>query len=626
MLNMQQSHAVTTPNKSALILSGAGTGKTSVLVKRLAHLLEQGVEPEAIMSVTFTNKAAGEIQARLESELSQPLTGLWLGTFHSLCYRILIIHLKAKFKVITQSQQISLLKKLMQGRELEFEAKKLMNFINSKKDKGLRAIEGSEDALEQLYLAYQIHCKENFLMDFGELLFRCYELFITYPKLLSHYQSKFDYVLVDECQDTNYLQFEFLKLLTHEKQNLFIVGDDAQSIYGFRGAVVENLFKFQTEYPSHELVVLEQNYRCSKTILDAANHVIANNEMQMQKVLRTENPQGDKITLYTASNEQKEAEYIACEILKLQEKGIQLSDMAILYRTNSQADIIAQALLEMQIPYYVARGQSFYDRKEIKQVLCYLQLAINANDNGSFDYCINVPARGIGLANKQKIIHFAECNHLSYFSALKQMIDGKLLTGKALMGGKDFVERIESLSSMILTLNLPDALQCIISELKLIEWHMKGDDGQDRVDNLEELVQLSANFKSDVALEMSIYEQFLTHTCLSSIEETGNGVQLMTLHASKGLEFDTVFLIGLEQGLFPARKTNLEEERRLMYVGITRAKKHLYITHAKQRFIYGTTMYQKPSVFLSEIPSKLINASREKPALELKLPTGLALN
>jgi DNA helicase-2/ATP-dependent DNA helicase PcrA len=234
--------------------------------------------------------------------------------------------------------------------------------------------------------------------------------------------------------------------------------------------------------------------------------------------------------------------------------------------------------------------------------------------------------RGIGLANKQKIIQFAECNHLSYFSALKQMIAGKLLTGKALIGGKDFVERIESLSSTILTLNLPEALQCIIRELKLMEWHLRGDDGQDRIDNLEELVQLSTNFKSDVALEMSIYEQFLTHTCLSSIEETGNGVQLMTLHASKGLEFDTVFLIGLEQGLFPARKTNLEEERRLMYVGITRAKKHLYITHAKQRFIYGTTMYQKPSVFLSEIPSKLIHASREKPALELKLPTGLALN
>lgn len=626
MLNTQQSHAVTTPNKSALILSGAGTGKTSVLVKRLAHLLEQGTQPDNIMAVTFTNKAAGQIQARLETELSQPLTGLWLGTFHSLCYRILIIHLKAKFRVITQSAQISLIKKLMQGKELECEAKKVMNFINSKKDKGLRAIEDSDDIMEQIYLEYQVHCKENLLMDFGELLFRCYELFITYPKLLSHYQSKFDYVLVDECQDTNYLQFEFLKLLTHERQNLFIVGDDAQSIYGFRGAVVENLFKFQTEYPSHELVVLEQNYRCSKTILDAANHVIANNEMQMQKVLRTENPQGDKITLYTASNEQKESEYIACEILKLQEKGIQLSDIAILYRTNSQSSIIAQALLEMQIPYYVARGQSFYDRKEIKQVLCYLQLAINADDNGSFDYCINVPVRGIGLANKQKIIEYAECNHLSYFSALKHMIERKLLTGKALVGANDFVQKIESLSSIIPTLNLPDTLQTIISELKLIEWYMKSDDGQDRVDNLQELVELSANFKPDVALEMPIYEQFLTHTCLSSIEETGNGVQLMTLHASKGLEFDTVFLIGLEQGLFPARKTNLEEERRLMYVGITRAKKRLIITHAKQRFIYGTTMYQKPSVFLSEIPSKLINASREKPAMELKLPTGLALN
>jgi DNA helicase-2/ATP-dependent DNA helicase PcrA len=626
MLNIQQSHAVTTPNKSALILSGAGTGKTSVLVKRLAYLLQQGTQPENIMAVTFTNKAAGEIQLRLESEISQPSTGLWLGTFHSLCYRILIIHLKAKFKVITQSQQISLLKKLIQGRDIEFEAKKLMNFINSKKDKGIRAVEGSDDLLEQLYLEYQIYCKENFVMDFGELLFRCYELFIIHPKLLSHYQSKFDYVLVDECQDTNYLQFEFLKLLTHAKQNLFIVGDDAQSIYGFRGAVVENLFKFQTEYPSHELVLLEQNYRCSKTILDAANHVIANNEMQMQKVLRTENPEGDKITLYTASNEQKEAEYITCEILKLHEKGSQFSDIAVLYRTNSQSDIIAQALLEMQIPYYLARGQSFYDRKEIKQVLCYLQLALNADDNGSFDYCINVPVRGIGLANKQKIIQFADSYHLSYFSSLKTMTERKLLTGKALIGAKDFVGCIESLSSMILTMNLPQALQCIISEIKLMEWYLKSDDGQDRIDNLEELVQLSANFKPDIALQMPIFEQFLTHTCLSSIEETGNGVQLMTLHASKGLEFDTVFLIGLEQGLFPARKTNLEEERRLMYVGITRAKKHLYITHAKQRFIYGTTMYQKPSIFLSEIPSKLIDASREKPAMTLKLPTGLSIN
>ena len=623
MLNSAQQLAVTTPNKSALILSGAGTGKTSVLVKRLAHLLEQGTKPENIMAVTFTNKAANEIQLRLENELTTPLTGLWLGTFHSLCYRMLIIHLKAKFRVITQSQQISLIKKLMNGKELELEPKKVMNFVNSKKDKGLRAIE-SDDLLEQLYLEYQIHCKENLLMDFGELLFRSYELLVTYPKLLAHYQAKFDYVLVDEVQDTNYLQFEFLKLLTHEKQNLFIVGDDAQSIYGFRGAVVENLFKYQTDFPNHQLVLLEQNYRCSKTILDAANHVIANNDKQMKKVLRTDNPVGDKITLYTAGDAQKEAEYVANEILNLQDKGFELSDMAILYRTNSQSELIAQALLEMQIPYYVARGQSFYDRKEVKTVLCYLQLALNDADNGSFDYCINTPTRGIGLANKQKIIHYADSNQLSYFSALKQMIESKLLSGKTLIGAMEFVKGIELFNARISELTLPDVLKLIIQETRVSDWFAKGDDGQDRLDNLDELIQLSANFRSDDALEMSIHEQFLTHTCLSSVEETGNGVQLMTLHASKGLEFNVVFLVGLEQGLFPARKTNLEEERRLMYVGITRAKKRLYITHAKQRFIYGTTMYQKPSVFLGEIPSKLIESRKDKPAIELKLPTGYA--
>jgi DNA helicase-2/ATP-dependent DNA helicase PcrA len=624
MLNIQQSHAVTTPNKSALILSGAGTGKTSVLVKRLAHLLNEGTQPENIMAVTFTNKAAGEIQQRLENELSQSLHGLWLGTFHSLCYRMLIFHLKAKFRVINQSQQITLIKQLTKGMELE--AKPIMNFINSKKDKGIRAIDDSEDILEQIYLSYQIHCKENLLMDFGDLLFRSYELLTTYPKLLSYYQTKFDYVLVDEAQDTNYLQFQFLKLLTFEKQNLFIVGDDAQSIYGFRGAVVENIFQFQSDYPSHELVLLEQNYRCTQTILEAANHVIANNEHQMKKVLRTDNPVGDKITLYTASNEQKEAEYIANQILLLHDKGIEHNEMAILYRTNSQSETISQALLEMQIPFYLTRGQSFYDRKEIKQVLCYLQLALNPNENVSFDYCINVPARGIGLANKQKIMQFSETKQVSYFEALKQIVQGKLLSGKTLTGAIEFIALIERLSESLSNLTLSDALTHIIEKVKLKEWHLRSEDGPERIDNLEELVQLSASFRADDALELSIFEQFLTHTCLSSVEESGTGVQLMTIHSSKGLEFDTVFLVGLEQGLFPARKTNLDEERRLMYVAITRAKKHLYITHAKQRFIYGTTMYQKPSVFLSEIPSKLIHASREKPALELKLPTGLALN
>ena len=375
MLNAQQQLAVTTSNKSALILSGAGTGKTSVLVSRLAHHLAQGIEPDAIMAVTFTNKAAAEIKSRLETELNESLSGLWLGTFHSLCYRLLIMHLKAKFKVISQSQQMTILKRLIVQHELELDAKKVLNFINAKKDKGLRAIE-STDMFEQVYLLYQVHCKSNLLMDFGDLLLRTFELLNEYPRLLAHYQNKFAYFLVDEAQDTNFIQYEFLKLLSHGNQNLFFIGDDSQSIYSFRGAVLENLFTFQAEYPNHELIKLETNYRCTANILDAANKVIGNNTQRLKKVLRTDNPAGDKITLYTAHNDVKEAEYIAGEILKCQAQGHELQEIAILYRTNSQSDVIAQTLLESHIPFYINKGQRFYDRQEIKLAMCYLQLSL----------------------------------------------------------------------------------------------------------------------------------------------------------------------------------------------------------------------------------------------------------
>ena len=623
MLNAQQQLAVTTTNKSALILSGAGTGKTSVLVSRLAHHLAQGIEPDAIMAVTFTNKAAAEIKSRLETELNESLSGLWLGTFHSLCYRLLIMHLKAKFKVITQSQQMTILKRLIVQHELELDAKKVLNFINAKKDKGLRAIE-STDMFEQVYLLYQVHCKSNLLMDFGDLLLRTFELLNEYPKLLAHYQAKFAYFLVDEAQDTNFIQYEFLKLLSHGNQNLFFIGDDSQSIYSFRGAVLENLFTFQAEYPNHELIKLEQNYRCTANILDAANQVIGNNTQRLKKVLRTDNPAGDKITLYTAHNDVKEAEYIAGEILKLQAKGHVLQEMAILYRINSQSDIIAQTLLESNIPFYINKGQRFYDRQEIKLTLCYLQLALDCHDNGSFDYCVNTPIRGIGIATKQKIANYAGVEQLSYWNACEAMIQRGVLTGKVLQGITEFMSVIQGLKRSIAELSLPDMLQLIVVQAGLIGWYLRSEEGQDRLDNLDELVQLASVFKGDSALELSIHEQFLAHACLSSTEEKVVGVQLMTLHGSKGLEFSTVFLVGLEQGLFPSRAADLQEERRLMYVGITRAKHRLIITHAKQRSLYGTTLYQKPSVFLAEIPSKLVNSYQDKPLVTLKLPAGVS--
>ena len=625
MLNPQQQLAVTTANKSALILSGAGTGKTSVLVARLAHHLEQGVNAEAIMAVTFTNKAASEIKSRLESRLNEPLAGLWLGTFHSLCYRLLIMHLNAKFKVITQSQQITLIKRLITAKDLELDAKKVLNFINAKKDHGLRAIE-SDDVFEQVYLAYQIYCKENLIADFGELLLRTYEILSTNPSLLRHYQHKFDYVLVDEAQDTNYLQFEFLKLLTLERGNLYLVGDDAQSIYAFRGAVVENLYKYQESYPKHELITLEQNYRSSKTILEAANNVIACNDHQMKKSLHTDNPVGDKITLYTAHNDQKEAEYIATEILKLQSQGHRLSEIAILYRTNSQSSLLSQTLLEAQIPFYLSQGQSFFDRKEIKLVLCYLQLALNCHDNGSVDYCINVPPRGIGLVTKNRIIAHAEQQGMSYWQACEHLCESNQLTGKALQGVNTFRELIKGIHAQIQHLSLSQALQMLMDDTGLMAWYQQSQEAQERIENLEELIQLAHVFKADKSLELDVFEQFLANACLSGYQEvTHDCVQLMTLHASKGLEFNTVFLVGLEQGLFPSRSANLQEERRLMYVGITRARQRLYITHAKQRQLYGTTLYQKPSVFLAEIPSKLVTSLKDKPLVTLRMPKGMCL-
>jgi DNA helicase-2/ATP-dependent DNA helicase PcrA len=624
MLNEQQTCAVTTPNASALILSGAGTGKSSVLVARIQHILQQGTSPESIMAVTFTNKAANEIKQRLEKQLTESVTGMWLGTFHSLCYRLLIMHLKVKFKVISQSQQFSILKRLLDTKNIELEPKKALSFINAKKDKGVRAIE-STDVFEQVYWDYQMHCKTNLLMDFGDLLLRSYELLQDSPKLLAHYQAKFAYVLVDEAQDTNYIQFEFLKLLTQAKQNLFIVGDDDQSIYSFRGAVVENMTTFQSDYPNHELVKLEQNYRCSGTILDAANQVIACNKQRMNKVLRTDNPAGDKITLYTANDDVKEAAYIVNEILKLQTKGHALNDIAILYRTNSQSDIITQSLLQAQIPFHIAKGQRFYDRKEIKLVLCYLQLALDCHDSGSFDYAVNAPIRSVGLATKQKITGYATHHEMSYWQACEAMIQSGLLNGKALQGVSEFMALIQALNQAVAELSLVDALRLIIHRAKLIGWFERADDAQDRLDNLDELLQLAMAFKGDDAVELTLQEQFLAHACLSTDEDRGTGVQLMTLHASKGLEFDTVFLIGLEQGLFPSRNGNIEEERRLMYVGITRARKRLIITHAKQRQLYGTTLHQKPSVFLNEIPTQLVDSQKDKPMVSLKLPDGVQM-
>jgi DNA helicase-2/ATP-dependent DNA helicase PcrA len=624
MLNAMQKRAVTTNQASALILSGAGTGKSSVLVARIQHLLEQGTPAQAIMAISFTNKAANEIKQRLAAQQLPSLNDLWLGTFHSLCFKLLMMHCKEKCKVISQSQQLSIIKNLVSTLGIEIDAKKILSFINAKKDQGVRAC-ASDELFEQLYFAYENQCEAHSLIDFGELILRTYELLNAHPALLAHYQQQFDYVLVDECQDTNAIQFAFLKLLTLPKQNLFIVGDDDQSIYGFRGAVVENMTQFQSDYPAHELVKLEQNYRCSKTILDAANHVIAHNKQRMSKVLRTDNPMGELITMFTANDAEKEARFIVGEIQRFHAQGHGLHDMAVLYRTHSQSDVLVDHLLQAQIPHFIARGQRFFDRKEIKLVLCYLQLALDCHDNGALEVCLNTPVRGIGLATRQRMEEIANRQKISYWQALETLIETREVSGKTLQGITDFIDVVKRLQEIVPVLSLSEALQAILDETRLISWFSRSDEGQERVDNLNELLQLAIDFKEDPSVELDVFEQFLAHACLSTQEENGTGVQLMTLHASKGLEFETVFLMGLEQDLFPSKNGLLEEERRLMYVGITRAKQRLFLTHAKQRQLYGSTRQQQPSRFLSEIPERLILSLKDKPAITLKLPQGLAL-
>jgi DNA helicase-2/ATP-dependent DNA helicase PcrA len=383
--------------------------------------------------------------------------------------------------------------------------------------------------------------------------------------------------------------------------------------------------QFQMDYPAHELVKLEQNYRCSKTILDAANHVIAHNKQRMSKVLRTDNPMGEPITVFAANDAEKEARFIVGEIQRLQAQGHGLQEMAVLYRTHSQSDVLVDHLLQAQIPYFIARGQRFFDRKEIKLVLCYLQLALDCHDNGALEVCLNTPVRGIGLATRQRMEEIANRQRISYWQALETLIEMQEVSGKTLQGITDFMNTVKRLKETVPLLSLGDALQAILNETGLIAWFLRSEDGQERLDHVNELLQLASDFKEDPSVELDVFEQFLAHACLSTQEEQGTGVQLMTLHASKGLEFETVFLMGLEQDLFPSKNCLLEEERRLMYVGITRAKQRLFLTHAKQRQLYGSTRQQQPSRFLSEIPERLVKSIKDKPAITLKLPQSLAL-
>jgi DNA helicase-2/ATP-dependent DNA helicase PcrA len=614
-LNNEQKLAVTGASSSALVLAGAGAGKTKVLVARLKHHIDQGVSFEQLLAVTFTKKAANEMKERLEVQLNQSVNGLWMGTFHSLAYRMLCVHTKERFKVISQNEQTSIVKRILNEFELEVDAKLLVNYINTQKDAALRANPDAFDTFGRLYCVYETLCRDDGLVDFGELLLRSYELLRDSSAIRSYYQDRFSFVLVDEFQDTNIIQYEWLKLLTHTKQNLFVVGDDDQSIYGWRGAKVENMTTFQTSYVNHHLVKLEQNYRCTNNILTAANAVIANNVKRLGKTLWTESGKGELIDVYSAKDEVAEAEFVIKQIQQWLGAGKSLNEVAILYRYNAQSSAFEEKLLSEQLPFQVSNGYKFYDRQEIRLVLAYLRVIAGDTDSLDFNLLSSTPAKGIGKRTRELIADYATKHQRNHWQAAECLISTNALPNRQSRALAEFLARVAAMKVDSQTMSLADTVKLIINRSGIVDYYRRGVEAEDRIDNLKALVTIAGNFTVDVTLPLSERDQFIIHATLSSGEEKPKGVQLMTIHSSKGLEFGCVFLVGLEQGMFPAKSAPLEEERRLMYVGITRAKTKLFVSYARQRCLFGNTVFPKPSRFLSEIPLDLIHIVKDEPII-----------
>ncbi|MGI9282988.1 MAG: DNA helicase II [Endozoicomonas sp.] len=640
-LNDAQRQAVTSPPGSLLVLAGAGSGKTRVLVHRIAWLIQvEGMSPYSIMAVTFTNKAAAEMRGRIEELLGIPPRGMWVGTFHGLAHRLLRTHyqdagLPENFQILDSDDQLRVIKRLMKAMSLDeqkWPPRQAQWYINSKKDEGLRPdyIDPGYDPFERtmldVYRAYHEYCNQVGVVDFGELLLRSHELWLKRPDILQHYQERFRYLLVDEFQDTNAIQYAWLRILTGDQDKMMIVGDDDQSIYGWRGARIENIRQFSQDFPKAETIRLEQNYRSTSNILRAANAVIANNPDRLGKELWTDGNEGEPIQLYAGFNEMDEARFITDRIREASEQGMARSDMAILYRSNAQSRILEEAMLRASIPYRIYGGQRFFERAEIKNALAYLRLASSPNDDTSLERVINIPTRGIGEKTVEKLRETARSQGLSLWAAIKSVVAASVIGGKAGRSLGEFVELIESLNTSGDELDLGELTDHVISVSGLIDHHQKekGEKGRARVENLEELVTACSEFDiEDMDLDeeteaMSPLDAFLAHAALEAgdnqADQFTDSVQMMTLHSAKGLEFQLVFLAGLEEGLFPHKMSleegNLEEERRLCYVGITRAMEKLYLTYAENRRLYGNDTMNRPSRFIREIPGELLQEVR----------------
>lgn len=647
-LNDAQREAVAASPSPLLILAGAGSGKTRVLTSRIAYLVEaHQISPLSILAVTFTNKASREMRSRIEDILGLPMSGMWIGTFHSLAHRLLRLHyqeanLPQAFQILDSDDQLRMIKRSLKELALDeayWPPKQVQWFINGHKEEGRRptSVPPSNDPQQQTLLAVYSHyeslCQRFGLIDFSELLLRAFELLKNNEVLRARYQDRFQHVLVDEFQDTNSIQYAWLRLLVQKSGNLFAVGDDDQSIYGWRGAKVENILQFEKDFPDTKVVRLEQNYRSTTNILNAANAVIENNDTRLGKNLWTAGEEGEPVKLYTAYDERDEAKFIIDQIQAWVDQGGQRSEVAILYRSNAQSRTFEERLLNLGMPYRVYGGLRFFERAEIKDALAYLRLCTRSDDDPSFERIVNTPTRGIGNKTVDTIREFAQQNQLSMWDATNQLICTTQLTSRAQSALAGFVNLIQEIRSQISDQDLFQQIEIMLDLSKLIEHFKKekGEKGQARIENLQELVTAARGYEIDETEDdLPPLSSFLAHAALEAgegqAEEWEDCVQLMSLHTAKGLEFPLVFLTGLEEGLFPHQRSleegsgRLEEERRLCYVGMTRAMQQLWLSYAESRRLYGSEKYTSPSRFLGEIPDELISAVRAKPKTSYSAP------
>jgi len=704
-LNDAQREAVTAPATPVLVLAGAGSGKTRVLTHRIAWVVQvEGVSPHGVLAVTFTNKAAGEMRGRIEQLLGMSGGALWIGTFHGIAHRLLRLHwrdagLVQGFQILDAEDQLRLIRKLLKAQNLDetrWVPREIQWFINSSKDEGRRpgSLKDNNDPtrrqLIRLYAEYEEACARAGVVDFAELLLRAFELWRDRPELLAHYRRRFAHVLVDEFQDTNAIQYAWLKLLVGSEVHPFVVADDDQSIYRWRGARVENVQQFRQDFPHGRLYKLEQNYRSTGTILNGANALIAHNTGRLGKTLWTSGAKGDPIRLYAGFNERDEAEFVLRRIEEWTRRGGRRRDVAILYRSNAQSRIFEETFLAARVPYRVYGGLRFFERAEVKDALAYLRLIVNPRDDPSFERIVNLPARGIGARTVDLIRECAkaagcslweaawalsgarageraaaagadgaasplgkvgagadpqgagaatEAPHAGPNDALGQKAPAEALGPKAAAAVQSFLALIERLGREIAGLPLHEQVDHVLAASGLIEHHQreKADRGEARVENLNELVSAARGFDPqdglapDAGESLSPLEAFLSHAVLESGEGQAEAwedcVQMMTLHSAKGLEFPVVFLCGMEDGLFPHQRSltdldGLEEERRLCYVGMTRAMQQLYLTYAEQRRLHGMDTYGQPSRFVREVPEELIEEVRPRVQVSRPLNAG----